>query len=256
MEAGFNFEGFAPLTKRDYAYMKQAADFVRRSAEEWYIKTRRSHGHSRLMLEPVVLKPSCDDCLSRFGMRTFLERALSSRKDAELIPVLPLEVWPDRLRMYDRSARLIHLLAPDNEQSDDWYGIRCSDCHQRMDSKTGDDIICVYEVPFADYFGFPDPEASRKNLRGAARRREQERILALYGGRCFECDVVLKIGKTLTLDHILARSSGGTWHTTNLQPLCEGCQAKKADLPVEVIPVALDMLLRRPPSDTFDGPVW
>lgn len=117
-------------------------------------------------------------------------------------------------------------------------------------------VISVYEVPFADYFGFPEPEDAPKSLRGKVRKKEQERLLSVYGGRCFECGKELKLGKNLTLDHVVPRSRGGTWLTTNLQPFCEGCQIKKADLPVETIKVALDMLLRPAPSDKYDGPIW
>jgi 5-methylcytosine-specific restriction endonuclease McrA len=64
------------------------------------------------------------------------------------------------------------------------------------------------------------------------------------------------VGESLTLDHIVAEAQGGTWETINLQPLCRACQNKKADLPVETVVVALDMLLRPLPSDSYDGPVW
>jgi 5-methylcytosine-specific restriction endonuclease McrA len=255
MELDLNYSALPPLTGRDYANMQKAADFVRRSAEEWYIEARRKHGHSRLTLEPVVLKPMCDDCLSRLGMPTFLERALNSRRESEIVPLLPIKVRPDRLRFYDCSNRLVHLY-PYKKRPYDWYRVECSDCSQRVDSREGDDVISVYEVPFADYFGLPEPEDAPKGLRGKAKRREQERVLALYGGRCFECRKKLKIGKNLTLDHIVPRSRGGTWLTTNLQPFCHDCQQKKADLPVEVIKIALDMLLRPPPSESYDGPVW
>jgi hypothetical protein len=82
---------------------------------------------------------------------------------------------------------------------------------------------------FADYFGLPEPEDAPKSLRGKARKKEQERLLSLYGGRCFECGTELTLDKNLALDRVVPRSRGGTWLTTNLQPFCEGCQIKKAD---------------------------
>jgi 5-methylcytosine-specific restriction endonuclease McrA len=236
--------------------MNEAAKYLRRSAEDWYIETRRRHGHSRLVLDPVVLKPICDDCSAGFGRPTLLERVLSpQKKEVEIIPVLPLRTRPARLRFYERSSRSVHLF-PHRKPPRDWLGVQCSQCGQRMDSRNGDDIISVYELPFSEYFGLPDPEDAPKRLRGKVRKQEQQRLLTLYGGRCFECGKRLKVGKSLTLDHIVPESRGGRWLATNLQPFCAECQEKKADLPVETVTVALDMLLRPSPSDSYEGPIW
>jgi hypothetical protein len=245
----------APPTDRDFAFMRKASEFLRRSAEDWYIGVRREHLHSRMELEVVVLKPICDDCLAMMDRPTFVERVLDPSKKSEVVPLFPLETVPERLRMYERSTRSVHLY-PYPKRPSDWYGVHCSRCGQRMDTKRGDDTISVYEVPFADYFGLPEPEDAPKSLRGKSRKKEQERLLSLYGGRCFECGTELTLDKNLTLDHVVPRSRGGTWLTTNLQPFCEGCQIKKADLPFETIKVALDMLLRPAPSDSYDGPIW
>lgn len=256
MDPDINNLALAPLTDRDYALMREAAKYVRRAAEDWYIEARRKYGHSRLVLEPVVLKPICDDCSVRLGRPTLLERVLGhSRNETEIVPVLPEKTRPARLRFYDRSSRSVHLFSH-RKPPRDWYGIRCSECGQRVDSKEGDDIVNVYEVPFAEYFGLPAPEDAPRRLRGQARKEEQKRILELYGGRCFECGKKLKLGKDLTLDHIVPQSRDGRWLTTNLQPFCAGCQGKKADLAVETVTVALDMPLRPPPSDSYEGPVW
>jgi HNH endonuclease len=133
---------------------------------------------------------------------------------------------------------------------DCWPGVQCTDCHQTIEDSG--DIFAVYEEPFDKYCGLPAPEDAPTNLRGARKKEVRERLAKIYGGRCFECGKRRK----LTLDHIEPKSRGGTWLTTNLQPFCRECQEKKASLQPTTVIVALDMLLRPPPSDSFDGLVW
>jgi len=54
----------APPDVRECSLIAEAARYLGQSAEEWYHRTRRKYGHSRLLLEPVILKPLCDDCLA------------------------------------------------------------------------------------------------------------------------------------------------------------------------------------------------
>lgn len=230
--------------------MEQATRYVQHSAEEWYHLTRRKYGHSRMLLEPVVLKPVCDDCLARFDLPTSLDRCWSWTKEPNIdVVVLPEKTRPDRFAIYDRAKRMAYLWR-DGSPPDWWWGVQCTDCHQTIEDS--DDLFAVYEEPFAEYCGLPDPESAPRNLRGKSKKEVRERLAKIYGGLCFECGKRRK----LTLDHIEPQSRGGTWLTTNLQPFCEECQQKKANLqPVKVI-VALDMLLRPPPSDSFDGLIW
>jgi hypothetical protein len=250
-----------PETEQDFHHIKQAAECVRERAEEWYMQTRKEVGDSRLRLEPLVLKPlQCDDCASAMGATTLLEKLLARNKSqSELIPLLPINPSPNRVRFYDRSSRLLYLERHETPPPD-WFSVTCSMCGQRIDSKDGDDIIRVGEESFEDYFGLPNQKdedyTPRSKPRGTAWKREQERVVSSYGARCFECGAVLTARESLTLDHIIARAKGGTWETINLQPLCRVCQNKKADLPVETVVVALDMRLRPSPSDSYDGPVW
>ena len=72
--------------------MAEAAKYVEHSAEEWYHTTRRRYGHSRLLLEPVILRPVCDDCLARLDLPTSLDRCWDSRKERDTdVVVLPEE---------------------------------------------------------------------------------------------------------------------------------------------------------------------
>jgi hypothetical protein len=239
----------APPNPRERALMEKAARYVRHSAEEWYHRTRRKYGHSRVVLEPVVLKPVCDDCLARLDLPTSLDRCWSTKTaDIEAV-VLPEKTRPSRFAIYDRAKRLVYLWRA-GSTSEWWPGVQCTDCRQTIEDS--DDIFAVQEEPFAEYCGLPNPEDAPRNLRGSSKKEVRERLARIYGGRCFECGKRRK----LTLDHIEPKSRGGTWLTTNLQPFCRECQEKKADLqPVNVV-IALDMLLRPPPSDSFDGLVW
>ena len=49
--------------------------------------------------------------------------------------------------------------------------------------------------------------------------------LAEYGGKCAECGSV----KNITRDHIVPLSRGGTDDIANIQPLCRGCNTRKAN---------------------------
>jgi HNH endonuclease len=158
--------------------------------------------------------------------------------------------------MYDRADRLLHMWTYESSPPAWWPGIECRMCSQVIDTNDGDGIVVVTEEPFAEYFGLPEPQEAPKKLRGKTKKEMQARLFDLYGGRCFECKRKLRIGKTLTLDHIEPQSSGGAWLATNLQPFCEKCQQKKGSLPSETVIVALDMYLRPPPSDAYDGLVW
>jgi hypothetical protein len=237
----------APPTKRDCATMEQAAKYIQHTAEDWYHTTRRKLGHSRLILEPVVLKPICDDCLVRFDLPTTLDRCWITKAREEIVVVLPEKTRPERLAFYDRGKRLVHLW---RKEESSWRDVGCSDCRQPIHDEYG--IVSVYEEPFAEYFGLPDPEDAPRNLRGDRKKKVRDRLAKIYGGRCFECGRRRK----LTLDHIEPRALGGTWLTTNLQPFCDECQKKKAALPAENVVIALDMLLRPLPSDSYDGPLW
>ncbi|MCL8207737.1 MAG: HNH endonuclease [Actinomycetia bacterium] len=60
------------------------------------------------------------------------------------------------------------------------------------------------------------------------KKRRRNRLYRMYGKRCQQC------GKTnsLTVDHIIPLSQGGTNALSNLQILCRACNQKKgASLP-------------------------
>jgi hypothetical protein len=223
---------------RENALIAEASRYVRESAEEWYHGVRRKYGHSRMILEPVVLKPVCDECLSRDDLPTSLDRCWTTTRERDVTIVLPEKTRPERFAIYDGGKRLLYYLWRD-EPPNWWPGVQCTDCRQTIE-EDGSGIFAVYRESFSDYCGLPDAEDAPKSLRGDRKKNVRERLTKIYGGRCFECGKRRK----LTLDHIEPRSRGGTWLTTNLQPFCEECQKIKADYPSVKVVVALDMLLR------------
>lgn len=239
--------GLGPPTAEDLE-LAQYYQWVRRRAEDWFLRTRAKLGHSRLDFQVVVLKPICDDCCVRLGLPTLLEHVLSG-KNSETVILLPEEVIPERLRLYDGGRKSLHLWPPAKPYREP-HRVACSMCSHRVSTKRGDDIIRVIEEPFADYFGFPEEGPKRK--RGKA---ERQRIAERYGFRCFECRTALD-ESNLTLDHVVSKSKGGPAVSLNLQPLCSRCNQKKRDLPVETVKIALDMLLRPAPSDSYSDPIW
>jgi 5-methylcytosine-specific restriction endonuclease McrA len=243
----FDLPDPGPPTAEDLA-LGQAYEWLRRSAEEWFIKMRAELGHSRLDFQVVVLKPICEDCCARLGLRTLLEHVSSGGK-SEIVILLPEEVMPERLRLYDRATKSLHLWPPSKPYRDP-HRVSCSMCGQTVGTARGNDIIRVIEEPFADHFGFPDEGPKRK--RGKAERR---RILELYGFRCFECGARLD-ENDFTLDHIVPKSEGGPTVSLNLQPLCHRCNQEKRDSPVKSVKIALDMLLRPAPADSYSDLIW
>ena len=69
------------------------------------------------------------------------------------------------------------------------------------------------------------------------RRRSSESKVVLYGaqgGNCNGCGTHF-LPQHLTVDHIIARSKGGTDHLDNLQLLCGHCNSLKGDRPKEYL---------------------
>ena len=237
----------APLP--DTPHDPRAAIWLREEAEEWYIRERLRFRDSCLLLEAVVLKPLCWDCEYRLGAR-------APKAPKEITIVLPAKTAPRQFRIYDRSNSQLHIWASNQPAPEWWSGFTCDSCFQTFEPEDCDGIVPVTETPFAEYFGLVQPLDAPKTLRGGAKRKMQARLFELYGARCFECRKKLKLGKSLTLDHIEPKSRGGRAVATNLQPFCDDCQQKKKNLPAEIVVVALDMLLRPPPSDSHEGQIW
>ncbi len=105
------------------------------------------------------------------------------------------------------------------------------------------------EVDFSDYFGFWDKEHP------SASKAMRKRIIQMYGRKCFACGRELTIDE-ITIDHIVARSRGGTGDQVNLQVLCEKCNNVKGDTLVEKKEAVLHFPMRPVPSDAYEGVIW
>jgi 5-methylcytosine-specific restriction endonuclease McrA len=105
------------------------------------------------------------------------------------------------------------------------------------------------EVDFADYFAFEEKEHP------AVRRTMRKHILQMYGRKCFACGKTLSDDE-ITIDHIVARSRGGTGDQANLQVLCGECNRTKGDTMVEESEAVLHFPMRPVPSDAYEGVTW
>jgi 5-methylcytosine-specific restriction endonuclease McrA len=79
-------------------------------------------------------------------------------------------------------------------------------------------------------------------------------VLNLFGNKCAGCGRPLAAGAA-TMDHIMPLSRGGLTEVGNLQPLCVGCNGKKADQNVKVVEVLLRFPFL-PPPDNVEGAIW
>jgi len=69
------------------------------------------------------------------------------------------------------------------------------------------------------------------NTHGRKWIRDDKR-LAIYlrdGLACVWCSVGVEQGVSLTLDHVVSRSAGGTHHENNLLTACMSCNARRGD---------------------------
>ena len=83
----------------------------------------------------------------------------------------------------------------------------------------------------------------RTDLGDLLRDNCRENREALYGrqsGNCGGCGVLFP-ARNLTVDHIIARSKGGTDHIENLQLLCGQCNAVKGDRGMEYLRTKLQL---------------
>lgn len=65
--------------------------------------------------------------------------------------------------------------------------------------------------------------ARRRENGGRYSRREWVRLLELCGGRCVSCGTT----ESITVDHIVPVSKGGSGYIDNIQPLCLSCNSSK-----------------------------
>jgi site-specific DNA-methyltransferase (adenine-specific) len=87
------------------------------------------------------------------------------------------------------------------------------------------------------YLNHREDIPERTDLGAIPRYNAPENKTRLYGeqeGNCAGCETHFE-ARHLTIDHIIARSKGGTDHLGNLQLLCGNCNAIKGDRGMEYL---------------------
>lgn len=59
------------------------------------------------------------------------------------------------------------------------------------------------------------------------------KLVKRHGGFCYHCLIPLS-QKTMTLDHVIPRSYGGTWNHRNLVPACQPCNRQRNNYDFEL----------------------
>ena len=70
-------------------------------------------------------------------------------------------------------------------------------------------------------------------------KANREQLYGMQGGHCAGCGHHF-LARNLTVDHIIARSAGGTDHIGNLQLLCGACNSTKGDRGMEYLMAQLN----------------
>ena len=119
-----------------------------------------------------------------------------------------------------------------NDLERQWVGIDISpvafDLVRRRIEAAGGlfyDIQHRTDVPKRTDLGDIPPYGSKAN---------RETLYGMQGGDCAGCGVHFK-ANNLTVDHIIARTRGGTDHIDNLQLLCGHCNSVKGDRGMEYL---------------------
>lgn len=66
-------------------------------------------------------------------------------------------------------------------------------------------------------------------ITGSNRRRKlKKKVVAAYGEDCYICGGAPEEVGSMTVDHVVPLSQGGTYDIENLRPCCLGCNQEKA----------------------------
>lgn len=216
---------------------KQSVDDTRESegrTREWIEKQvyreirdlRVQHG---TYIEIRVLVPWCGACVH------FESRALE--EDMPMPDILGPS-WKQYYRDLGMSAK---------EMAHVWRGLRdgwrprCDQCGTGIDINEG---VYVRSVDLSTHF---DLYVSGGRVPSWMKKAVRE----VFGTVCGECGA-----HAATIDHIVARAQGGLNEVVNLRPLCEPCNSKKADQPVDLVQITLTFRLCPAPSDGYEGIIW
>jgi 5-methylcytosine-specific restriction endonuclease McrA len=195
-------------------------------------------GYSLMVYVDIqVLVPVCVDCI--YSEYRFLE-------EPQPRPDVHGTQWKRDYALMGFSKRQIKEVGLALKEG--WWQLRCYRCGTAIDPGQGDSFYVRREGP-SDYFDLKIAKGGRvrKGMRGS--------VLEAFGNRCAGCRKELSPGEA-TMDHIVAKSEGGSTDLLNLQPLCLECNQKKANRGVDNVGIDLTFPLRPPPSDGYEEVIW
>lgn len=218
--------------------MREFLEMRREMAGDAFVHYRESFGGHTTFLQLKVLVPVCSDCW-------FEEPGVSGG-----IPVVSPDNWELDLLLLGFHPSVIEKLKADIDAGvEPERGPWCFVCGERLPWWEIEDGCYTKEIDFADYFRFEGKEHP------SVRKAMRNRIVKMYGRKCFACGRTLSDGE-ITIDHIVARSHGGTGDQVNLQVLCEACNSSKGDSAAEMKEAILHFPMRPVPSDAYEDVTW
>ena len=214
-------------------------------ASEDVLDRRRQYGGHMVQLDISVVVPVCHVCTGERSFRYVYWELI------EVCPWLSPDGWDIDLLLIGMPPDVIDKLKDDiAEGIDSVRGPWCYVCHGWLPYWDTEDAACgVYSLSGKQYFGFDEKDGPHVT------QRTKQWIRKLYDHTCFGCQRQLTDDE-MTVDHIIAKTRGGTGEELNLQLLCTECNAAKANDPVEVIDITLHFPLRPVPSDSYEGVTW
>lgn len=203
-----------------------------------FVRFRESFGGHTALLQIKVLVPVCPDC---YG----LDMGAPVR-----VPTVNSDGWETDLLLLGFPPKVIEKLQIDiDEGIEPERGPWCYVCGDWLPWWENEEGCYTKEVEFTDYFSFEEKEHPD------VRKWMKKRIIEMYGRKCFSCNKILSDDE-ITIDHIVARSRGGTGNQFNLQVLCEKCNNSKGDKAAVDKKAILHFPMRPVPSDDYEGVTW
>jgi hypothetical protein len=203
-----------------------------------FVHYRESFGEHTTFLRLKVLVPVCPDCW------------MTDPRMSYQVPNISSESWDVDLLLLGFHPQTIEKLKTDiMEGVESERGPWCFICGEWIPWWEKEGGCYTKEVEFAEYFGLVEKEnpSISKSMR--------KRIVGMYGRKCFACGRALSKDE-ITVDHIVARSLGGSGDQVNLQVLCERCNGSKGDIVAVDKEAVLHFPMRPVPSEAYEDVTW
>lgn len=212
--------------------------FEQREVYRFYVNERRKNCTLTEVMNLWLIVPYCFGC------------ALTESFDGIVDPYIRPAHWEDDL--YSHVGEQVVSETEGNLRRSTDFSFSCKRCGTRIRPWNGDEMS-VARLHVEERFSVPIETPGQCRVS----RRLAERIVKLYGRRCFGCDKHgSESGVALHVDHIHPQSKGGTAAFRNLQPLCERCGNTKGDLLPNEVDVCSTIFFGTPPSDGYEGLFW